>query len=259
MHEPFYELEIKTANCFVEISVNDLPIFSNYEMGGMAVDYPINEAILKSGNQLLEIKMIATEDGAPLSKYASCEVKVFVKEANKEASGRQLVHEVPMVDRKEKELPVFLQKTSFMVKVPYQNEGWQHAVDLKTFDQDLLRKELHNALQKILSIYNSRNESEYKKLYKERGEEHNKSFYLTHEEIKENDDSIFHGLPEKIESINTDLYQLVFYGNNKLVSLQAKHQPPGFVFESTNKDEYGFTEMVLFYKKTKDAVITVIR
>jgi len=95
--------------------------------------------------------------------------------------------------------------------------------------------------------------------FKNRIIEHNRSFYLTFEEIKENKESIFYGLPEKIESINKDLYRLVFYGNDRLVSLQAKDQPPGFVFESTNRDEYGFTQMVLFHKKEHGVPLEVIR
>lgn len=259
MNEPFYELEIKTANCFIEILINSLPVFSHYENDGMAVDYPINDAILYSGKQSIEVRILSTTEHENISKYATCELKLFVKEANIEASGRSLVYEVPMIDFKEKKLPIYKNVYSFISNVPYENVGWENSIDLKKLDKNLLIKELEDRLQKIMSIYNYRNKNDYEQFFKDRNIEHNISFYLTSEEIKDNKESIFYGLPEKIESIDKSLYKLVFYGSDKLVSLQAKHQPPGFVFESINKDEYGFTEMVLFHKKDFHSTLEVIR
>jgi hypothetical protein len=259
MNEPFYELEIKTSNCFIEVLINNLPVFSNYESNGMAVDYPINDAILRSGKQSLEIRILSPKEQENISKYAHIEIKVYVKKANREASGRTLVYELPVIDFKERSLPIFSDIYSFVADVPYKNSGWENSLDLRNIDKNLLIKELEDNLTGIMAIYNSRNEKEYKKLFESREKEHIMSFYLTKKEIEENNESIFFGLPEKIESIDKNLYKLVFYGNNKLVSLQAKHQPPGFVFESLNKDEYGFTEMVLFHKENEKSVLTVIR
>ncbi|MDR6761944.1 hypothetical protein J2Y38_002155 [Flavobacterium sp. 2755] len=258
-NEPFYELEIKTAHCFIEILINETPIFSHYKSDGVAVDYPINDAILSSGKQSIKVRILSATEDENIFKYATCELKIFAKEANIEALGRSLVYEIPMIDFKEKKLPLYENIYSFIANVPYKNAGWENSIDLKKNDEDLLLKELENHLQKIISIYNSRNEKEYEKFYKDRTIEHNRSFYLTSDEIKENKDSIFYGLPEKIESIDKRLYKLVFYGSNKLVSLQAKHQPAGFVFESINKGEYGFTEMVLFHKKGINSPLEVIR
>lgn len=258
INEPFYELEIKTANCNIEILLNDLPVFSHYENDGMAVDYPINDAILSSGRQSIELRIFATEQ-ENISKYATCELKVFVKEANREASGRSVVYEVPMIDFKEKKLLIYKNIYSFIANVPYKNVGWENSIDLKKLNNNLLITELEDCLQKIISIYNSRNENEYEQFFKDRSIEHDRSFYLTSDEIKENKESIFYGLPDKIESINKNHYKIVFYGNDKLVSLQVKNQPHGFVFESTNKDEYGFTEMVLFHKKDIHSSLEVIR
>lgn len=257
--EPFYELEIKTANCNIEILINNIPIFSYYENGSIAVDYPINDAILNSGKQSIEVKILSATEQENIFKYAICELKIFVKEANIEASGRSLVYEIPVIDFKEKKLPIYKNVDSFVANVPYKNVGWENSIDLKKIDENLLIKELEDRLQKIISIYNSRNQKEYEQFFIDRNIEHNRSFYLTFDEIKENKESIFYGLPEKIESINKSLYKLVFYGSDKLVSLQAKDQPPGFVFESINKDEYGFTEMVLFHKKDIYSSLEVIR
>lgn len=258
--EPFYQLEIKTANCYIEVLVNNLPIFCNYENGGMTVDYPINDAIFKSGKQALEVRIIAPKRETSISKYARYEIKVFVKEANMEASGRELVYTLPMrEDFRKKPLPIIIHKNYFEAEVPYRNIGWSNSVNLKELDENQLLQEIKNYLTKITSIYNSRNELEYEKLYNARMEEHSKSFYLTREEMSDYKDSKFLGLPEKLESIVWDLYHMVFYGDNRLVSLQTKHQPPGFVFESVNKDEYGFTEMLSFHKKDKNAALEIIR
>ncbi|HEX8576626.1 MAG TPA: hypothetical protein VF677_10080 [Flavobacterium sp.] len=239
--------------------VNDLPVFSNYEEGGLAVDYPINDAILGSGKQSIEIKILSAKAGENISKYARAEIKIYVKEANKEASGRNMVLEVPMINFNENKFPVNSNIYSFVATVPYKNRGWESSINLKTIDKNVLIRALEDKLHIIMLIYNSRNEKEYNKFFENRNEEHNRCFYLTKTEIEDNKDTVFYGLPQKIESINKNLYKLVFYGNDKLVSLQAKHQPPGFVFESINKDEYGFTEMVLFHIKDKNSSLEAIR
>lgn len=260
MQEPFYELEIKTANCYIEILINDLPIFSNYQNGGMAVDYPINNALLKSGDQSMEIRILASEGNESISKYADYEVKIFVREANKEAVVRQLVFTLPKnTDYKEQPLLVSTQNVVFQADISYHNTGWKDSVDLRSFDQNSLLQELRNELSKIKSIYNSKNIAHYRSLYHDRVVEHNKSFYLTKEEIEENDASTFSGLPAKLKAVDPQDYRMVFFDNGKLVSLQTKRQPPGFVFESVDEDEYGFTEMVLFHKKTPGSSLEIIR
>lgn len=49
------------------------------------------------------------------------------------------------------------------------------------------------------------------------------------------------------------------YGNDNLILLQTKDELSRFIFESINKDEYGFTEMVLFHKKDINSSLEVIR
>ncbi|AZI34329.1 hypothetical protein [Kaistella carnis] len=259
LREPFYELEIKTANCFIEILINDFPVFSNFQDGGMAVDYPINDAILHSGKHVITVKISSPKKGERISIFANCELKVFVKEANLEASGRNLVHAFPAFNFKENNLPMFVQNSAFQAEVPYINLGWAKSLDLTKIEEKQLLAELNENLSKITEIYNTRNENEYLALFDERTKEHIKSFYLTKEEIKDNNESIFYGLPKKIESIDSSNYKLVFFGEGKMVSLQAKKQSPGFVFESVNKDEYGFTEMVLFHKKNSGSQLEIIR
>lgn len=260
IREPFYQLEIKTANCYIEILVNDLPIFSNYQEGGMAVDYPINNALLTSGEQSLEVRILPSEGSEKISRYADHEVNVYVKEANREASGRQLVFAVPKnTDYKEQSLLVSKQNAIFPAEIPYHNTGWKDSVDLRLFDQEILFQELKSELSKMTAIYNSKNIADYRSMYKDRIREHNKSFYLTKEEIEENDASTFSGLPAKLKSVDPRTYKMVFFGNGKLVSLQTKMQPPGFVFESVDENEYGFTEMVLFHKKTPNSPLEIIR
>lgn len=259
MKEPLYEMEVKTAYCFIEILINDVPIFSNYSENGLAVDYPINDLILESGNHNIKVSILTPILGQNISKHAKCEINIFVKEANGIATGRTLVKKFPAI-KMEKNLSSFLSKqTNFEVKVPYQNFGWKNSIDLKNIDNNLLLEELKRNVKYLQSIYNSRNESQYVDYFIDRNKEHIKSFYLTKEEISDNKDTIFYGLPEKIDSIDLNLYELTFFGNGKLVSLQTTKQPPGFVFESTNRNEYGFTEMVLFHKRDKNSKLEVIR
>lgn len=63
---------------------------------------------------------------------------------------------------------------------------------------------------KITSIYNLKDAKGYNTLYSDRIKEHNNSFYLTPSEIRDNEEEIFSGVPQKIEGLDIDLYKLVF-------------------------------------------------
>ncbi|WP_131828234.1 hypothetical protein [Elizabethkingia occulta] len=256
--EPFYELEVKTRNCSIEILINDLPVFSFYEEGNIAVDYPINTAIIRNGDQSMQVRLFS-QNGNNISNDAACELKVYVKEANIDGAQRDLIYNVPDITFFDKTVPVFIEKLKFKADIAYNNNGWYNSIDLKTIDENRLFNELKEYMLKITSIYNLKDAKGYNTLYSDRIKEHNNSFYLTPSEIRDNEEEIFSGVPQKIEGLDIDLYKLVFYGDNKLVSLQMKNQPPGFVFESENKDEYGFTEMVLFHKKDISSPLTPIR
>ncbi len=157
IRKSFYEFEIKTANCLIEILIDDFPCFSNYKDGGMAVDYPINDAILQSGKHIITVKIFNSKEGEIISKYANCELKGFVKEANAEASGRNLIHEFPAFNFKENNLPILVQTSAFQAEVPYTNLGWAKSFDLKNIDEKEVLRELNDNLSKITEIYNTRN------------------------------------------------------------------------------------------------------
>ncbi|MBU3024059.1 hypothetical protein [Zobellia galactanivorans] len=88
---PFYEFEIIPSGCAVELLVNAMPCFQNYLKGGMAVDWPVNEYILKSGTQLFEINAFPYDGLGTIDQRATIAIKVFVRDAlveNTPASAR---------------------------------------------------------------------------------------------------------------------------------------------------------------------------
>ncbi|OOV20090.1 hypothetical protein [Flavobacterium sp. LM4] len=259
LDEPFYEMEIKTSGCLIEILINDFPVFSNYENGGMAVDWPLNDAILKSDTYYFKITVLPIETGKNILKQATVDIKIFVKEANKQFLGRKQIYEMQTIDFKNKDLPIYYYQDKFIVEVPYENKGWSKSIDLSREKEESLFQQLTIEIENIKNLLKSKNIKHYKDVYKDRLNEHNTSFYLTQTEIIDNEDSFFYGLPENFRSIDIKNYKLVFYGNNRLVGLKSIGQPAGFVYESDNKDEYGFTEMILFHRKEEGTPLIVIR
>ncbi len=259
IEEPFYEMEIKTSGCFIEIKINDVFSFSNYDLGGMSVDWPINGNILESGEQQFEITVLPVEKGKAILKQATIEIKIFVKEANKQYLGRESIYEMEAVKFEDKLLPVYVIKKIFKAEVSYKNIGWVNSVDLSKENEDDLKKELWTNIKIIEKLLKGKSIISYKEYYGDRILEHNKSFYLTDAEIIENENSFFSGLPDVFESIPINMYQLVYYGNNKLVGFKSIKEPLGFVFKPVNPEEYGFTEMVLFHKRTPNTKLIPIR
>ncbi|WP_026449527.1 hypothetical protein [Aequorivita capsosiphonis] len=152
LEHPFYEVEIKTSGCVIEILINDIPSFSNYKEGGMAVDWPINECILKSGVQLFSINAKKYPDEEKFKEKATISFKVFVRDAFKstvrnelyEEVPRILVFEIPLIDFKGKEVQKYTYSGNFRATVPYIIDSWKDSVSFVNDDKENLLSELYS-------------------------------------------------------------------------------------------------------------------
>jgi hypothetical protein len=48
-----YGFSIDYRECAIDLKINDLPCFSSYEHGGVALDWPVNANLLSSGNNFI--------------------------------------------------------------------------------------------------------------------------------------------------------------------------------------------------------------
>ncbi|UGU14797.1 hypothetical protein LS482_13960 [Sinomicrobium kalidii] len=256
---PFYEIEVKTNDCPVEVLVNDVPCFANYRKGGMAVDWLINENILETGRQHFEIRSFPYEGEAEIRDNAFIKVKIYVRDAFVENAPRALVEEFPLIEFKGKKRQQYSYQNIFAAKVPYQNEGWKNSVDLLNEDKDKLLEELTGRYDELLRVFRSKDQTEYDKINKERIEELTIANYWDDATVKREQERSFSSLPAKINKVPIENYQLMFYGNGKIVALKLPYRSPGFVYVLEKDKKQDFLEFALFYRKDREGDLKLIR
>lgn len=263
MHSPFYEIEVSTRGCAIDLFVNDILVFTNYETGSMAVDWPINQWILsKEGKQAVKAIMHPFEGQEFISKKAEVNLKVFVKDASLEVMKRREVLSFPHITfTNDIQLPVFKTETLyFQAEVPYHLEGWTNSISLEKEDKNKLLKELDEWYNDFYDIFTKQDLSKYIQLTEQRTKEINTSFYLSDEEIEGLD--YFKNIPKNLKKVPLDNYELVFYADGKLVGLRIPHELSGFKFQLDLKEPEkndNFIEMALFHRKQPDAKLSIIR
>ncbi|TRX36982.1 hypothetical protein FNW52_07005 [Flavobacterium sp. ZT3R18] len=259
MKEPFYQIELKTSGCSIELEINDIPFFGNYQEGGMAVDLPINNFILESGKQKITFIVLPLGNDKNIIHEATVEINIFVKEANMSYAEKTTIYTTKAPSFEHKSLPIFSFSNFFEAIVPYKLMGFKNSVSLEHESKVTILKALEFEQNKIIKILQTKDTEAYKIYHIDRLNDQYKSFYKSQEEIKEGEDSFFDGIPEKFKPIEFKDYKLEFYADYKLVALRKIKDSPGFVFVSENEKEYGFTEMAIYHRKTNGAPLTIIR
>ena len=259
INKPFYEAEIKTSGCAVELLINDVLCFSHYEEGGMAVDWPINEFILESGRQLFSIRAICYKGEEKINDNALLSLKIFVRDAFFNEAPRQLVFELPFINFKEKTAQHYTYGLFFEAKVPYKLEGWKNSRSLVQEDTDKLLRELSVWYNRFFEIFINEDETEYLKITKNRFDELSEVFYLDKASKESNKSRMFSSIHSSVKKVSFNKYRLHFYGNGKLVGLKLPKEPCGFKFQSLVKGKPSFTELVLFHRKKENGLLEIIR
>ncbi len=258
MNNPIYYFEIKVLYAYVELYINDLLVFAHYEdNGSIWVDWPINQYILKSGNQSFEIRIIPYKNNTNFSDNTLLEFGIHVLDES--INDRKEILEKSEININQKsKTPLFIHKNSFNAEVPYENLGWTNSIDLSKENKDQLLVEILKWNSELLNIYRTSDISLYNKLYKDRDYEFSKAYYKTYQEGTKD---IFHSKFKNLDLINNDLYELKFYGNNKLVSVKLPKELPGFTFEPTLKDEdsLGISLLTFFHRKKEGDPLEIIR
>lgn len=267
IEHPFYEVEIKTRGCVVELLINDIPSFSNYKEGDMAVDWPINECISKSGVQLFNIKVKKYPDEEVFNKKAKIFFKVFVRDAYKSTVlndfqkevPRILLFELPLINFEDKEVQKYTYASHFRAMVPYELNSWENSVSLLNDEKDSLLSELYTWYNKFYNIFKNTDETEYHKITADRFNDLAEVFYLDTKSKNEVASRMFSSIHSSIEKVPFIGCELNVFGNGKLVGLKFPNEPYGFKYKSSVEGKPNFVELLLFHRKEKGAGLSIIR
>lgn len=255
-NQPIYELAIEAQGCYLEVYVNDVPVYFNYNIGAAVFRMPVNNFIPKSGEQKISLKMVSV-DGKPFSSntVASITINEYPKG---EVQRRKSVFSYQTTPFEPVNTGHFTLEKSFEANIPYELIDWRQGVDLTKEDPEIIRKEIEKVYKDYTEAFKNADLSKYKKLARWRQENTFTSMYYTQNQITEVEKSYVGGIQNhKVKFFPLENYKLVFYGNGKLAGLQKKNEAPGIYIDNENNDDT-FIEYILLYRKNKNAPLEVI-
>ncbi|MDO6811222.1 hypothetical protein Q4603_21575 [Zobellia galactanivorans] len=216
---PGYFLQVNSQNCYYDIRVNDLDTGKYFDpYPSYSVRIPLNQRILKSGEQSLSVKVLPF-NGDTLSKQASLQLRLMMypdmtdKENDYGGSTVLWEWEMPHI---EQDLPLFAMDTVFEAKVPYEiNILDKYALDLSKMDgKKLLPEVLHLFQQRHRQL---KNHGEDKKLMNDILQRAHVQLYYSQERISELSSKTTQRPNEVLQPLEN--YELRLYGNGRIVTL----------------------------------------
>lgn len=175
--EPIYYLRINKQNCLIEVYVNNVHIYKDFEVSNLVTPIEVGH-ILKSGKQSITVKMypvgnlnnenLGVKDAPPVTKLeegsqVSISVVTIDEKSPKSLDDEKLITKMTSPkDGTGKEFYEF--SFTFDAKVPYEFEGWTKGQDIRKLDQDLVRKKAVEFYEMIGKIHVNKNLDDWLKL-----------------------------------------------------------------------------------------------
>lgn len=258
---PIYEMSIDSRECAIDLMVNDMPCFSNFAYGGMAVDWPVNTALLRSGQQFFLLKILPYADESIINKKAFVSLKIVVRDAYDGSKSKVVVSNFEPVDfsKFENEVPEYELSDKFAAEIPYTHRGWTSSQIVSNENLSELRSEIDKFYFNLLTIFKTKNLSKYNELNAERFDELCSSFYLNSSEVKKREATLIPQFSGVIQKENIEKYDLKFYGEGKLVGVNIPFEPVGLKFDSDREEDGFIYEQALFHRKEKGGKLLLIR
>jgi len=218
--QPEYWIFIHSNNCSYTATVNDMPIYTDFNDGSMkSLSFPLNPLLPTSGTYGLKLRVLPKQDdtfnlASKIEKSSSIQIKISRTVGKEE---KTILDETLSI--KEDDLP-YLEKTfNFNVEVPYSLTGWSKSTNLQKENEDGLKKEVADFYQNMMSLYEKREIAAISNIYYLRQLENAQTLYLSG---KDDTEKLIAKLSEEINRVQKfrlEDYKLQFYANGKVVGL----------------------------------------
>lgn len=165
-------------------------------------------------------------------------------------------------DQRLEGLPYFEMSKLFYAELPFENEGWSKSINLKKYDQDLLKKEINEAYNKIYNLILNRDVDSLRPLFKDFLEMRVKSFYLNLQ--NRNEDSEWAGFVELIKNQELELLPLPekaylnFYADGKMATLLDENGNNIVILADKKDPKKNAALEFKFHKRSKDSPLEII-
>ena len=235
--EPQYVMHYFNGVCNFEIYINDFKVVKSFNNESFKISERINPFLLSKNNQL-KIILYPRDSVNKLNLQAGLDLKVNSYENTDRFSiekqqSNLFIYQTPEDENgffKYAGKEYFEQTVAFTLPdVPYKIEGWKDSQDLRNFDKKLLEQKVLQAYQMIQKSFKERDLDKIAQFSYNKMKDQAIAQYFDEEEVQEGwEELISIAGADNLEFFPLENYELVFYGEGRLVGLKSKKKDKGF-------------------------------
>ena len=235
--EPQYVMHYFNGVCNFEIYINDFKVVKSFNNESFKTSERINPFLLSKNNQL-KIILYPRDSVNKLNLQAGLDLKVNSYENTDRFSiekqqSNLFIYQTPEDENgffKYAGKEYFEQTVAFTLPdVPYEIEGWKDSQDLRNFDKKLLEQKVLQAYQMIQKSFKERDLDKIAQFSYNKMKDQAIAQYFDEEEVQEGwEELISIAGGDNLEFFPLENYELVFYGEGRLVGLKSKKKDKGF-------------------------------
>jgi len=235
--EPQYVMHYFNGVCNFEIYINDFKVVKSFNNESFKTSERINPFLLSKNNQL-KIILYPRDSVNKLNLQAGLDLKVNSYENTDRFSiekqqSNLFIYQTPEDENgffKYTGKEYFEQTVAFTLPdVPYKIEGWKDSQDLRNFDKKLLEQKVLQAYQMIQKSFKERDLDKIAQFSYNKMKDQAIAQYFDEEEVQEGwEELISIAGADNLEFFPLENYELVFYGEGRLVGLKSKKKDKGF-------------------------------
>ena len=237
-YEPIYEVYFEFGYCYIELYINDILAYKNYGEGGGSSSFTINPYLLNFSNQTIKLRMYAREEFGEFLNNSAVKLGIGSYDNQNEFAiekrqSNLFIYQTPEDENgffKYAGKEYFEQTVTFTLpEVPYKIEGWKDSQDLRNFDKKLLEQKVLQAYQMIQKSFKERDLDKIAQFSYNKMKDQAIAQYFDEEEVQEGwEELISIAGADNLEFYPLENYELVFYGEGRLVGLKSKKKDKGF-------------------------------
>ena len=235
--EPQYVMHYFNGVCNFEIYINDFKVVKSFNNESFKTSKRINPFLLSKNNQL-KIILYPRDSVNKLNLQAGLNLKVNSYENTDRFSiekqqSNLFIYQTPEDENgffKYAGKEYFEQTVAFTLPdVPYKIEGWKDSQDLRNSDKKLLEQKVLQAYQMIQKSFKERDLDGIAQFSYNKMKDQAIAQYFDEEEVQEGwEELISIAGADNLEFFPLENYELVFYGEGRLVGLKSKKKDKGF-------------------------------
>lgn len=236
MQQLYYELDLSAIQCFFVVKINDVELAGLNVEGQMRTDIPINQLVLESGNQEIEVNALPLLGQNFLHSEASVRYRVNVYDV----SSGDYVYVKQLEDiytpSVQENTPIGIHKSFFQAEVPYILNAWQNSVNLR--NENHIKDMLIQSYQNLITQINNKQFREFANQYSIKEQNNTTALYLSPDEAKNRLQRLIHDFENGfIANPIDENVNVTFSAHGTLASLKTRDGMPALSFTNLDTDE----------------------